>query len=176
MHRKVTIGEGEHFRVDDVSNLAAFPQEGDEVLTQDWLGTLRYRGLTVTKDGANAVVVAPGSAYVAFRQFALADPVSVSLVDEKPLIAGQKRVVVLAAQGAGDRPAAAVPRDKTVDVPDGNGGSVSGLSLTPVSTVSIITRPAPPPPPPPSGPSCGPHGGWSGHGGSQGGEGGGDTY
>jgi hypothetical protein len=125
MHRKVTIGEGEHFRVDDVSNLAAFPQEGDELLTQDWLGTLRYRGLTVTKDGANAVVVAPGSAYVAFRQFALADPVSVSLVDEKPLIAGQKRVVVLAAQGAGDRPAAAVPRDKTVDVPDGNGGSVS---------------------------------------------------
>ena len=58
----------------------------------------------------------------------------------------------------------------------GNGGSVSGVNLTPVSTVSIITRPAPPPPPPPSGPSCGPHGGWSGHGGSQGGEGGGDTY
>ena len=102
MHRKVTIGEGEHFRVDDVSNLAAFPQEGDELLTQDWLGTLRYRGLTVTKDGANAVVVAPGSAYVAFRQFALAEPVSVSLVDDKPLIAGQKRVVVLAAQGAGE--------------------------------------------------------------------------
>lgn len=125
MWRRTTIGEGEHFRVDDVSNLAAYPQEGDERLTQDWLGTLRYRGFATVKDGQNAVAVAAGSAYVNFRQYALTDPVSISLVDEKPLIAGQKRVVVLAAQGADDRPAAAVPRDKTVEVPDGSGGSVS---------------------------------------------------
>ena len=85
---------------------------------RDWLGTLRYRGFPVVKDSANQVIVGVGAAYVDFRQFYLGAPQAVSLIDEKPMIAGQKRVVILAAQGSPDVPAAAVVRDVTVEVPD----------------------------------------------------------
>ncbi|MCW5712745.1 hypothetical protein [Shinella sp.] len=125
MYNRVTISQDEHFRVEDVDNLSRFPQKGAEKVIADWLGDLRYRNLTTVKDGQNAVQVAAGSAYVGGRQYVLADPRNVSLIDEKPLVAGQRRVVVLAAQGIDDRPAPAVGRDKTVEVPDGDGGSVT---------------------------------------------------
>ncbi|EYR81879.1 hypothetical protein [Shinella sp. DD12] len=125
MYQRVTIGEGEHFREQDVSNLGTFPQVGDEMLTEDWLGTARYRGFATVKDGQNAAVVSTGAAYVNFRQYALEAAVTISLVAEKPLIAGQKRVVILAAQGVDDRPAPATSRDKTVEVPDGAGGTTT---------------------------------------------------
>ena len=125
MYQRITISQDEHFREEDVKRIGEFPQKGDELLTQDWLGTGRYRGMTTVRDGANAVVVATGSAYVNFRQYALEVATPVSLVDEKPLIEGQKRVVVLAAQGIDDRPAPSVGRNKTVEVPDGAGGNVT---------------------------------------------------
>lgn len=124
MHSRVVMEPQQHFRPTDVENLGKFPQAGDEALTEDWLGTLRYRGLAVVKDGANNVVVSPGRAYINFRQFALDTSETKSLVDEKPLIAGQKRVVILAAQGQPDVPGPGVSRNATIAVPDGNGGSV----------------------------------------------------
>jgi hypothetical protein len=124
MFRRVVAEQDQHFRIDDVTNLNLFPQQGAEQTTKDWLGTLRYRGLTVVKDNSNQVTVAVGAAYIDYRQFALTAPWQVTLTDEKPLIAGQKRVVILSAQGSPDIPAPAVTRDKTVEVPDGNGGSV----------------------------------------------------
>lgn len=125
MYQRITISQDEHFREEDVQRIGQFPQQGDELLTRDWLGTGRYRGFTTVKDGANAVIIATGSAYVNFRQYALEAQASISLVDEKPLIAGQKRVVVLAAQGIDDRPAPSVARNKTVEVPDGAGGATT---------------------------------------------------
>ncbi|MCO5083087.1 MAG: hypothetical protein M9955_15700 [Rhizobiaceae bacterium] len=124
MHSRVVLEAQQHFRPIDITNLGVFPQAGDEALTEDWLGTLRYRGLAVVKDGANNVVVSPGRAYIGFRQFALEAVETKSLAEEKPLISGQKRVVILAAQGQPDVPAPGVTRFATVSVPNGEGGSV----------------------------------------------------
>ena len=123
MYRRVVAEADHHFRAEDVLNLDKFPQEGAEQTTRDWLGTLRYRGFPVVKDSANQVTVSIGAAYIDYRQFYLGAPQQVSITDEKPLLAGQKRVVILCAQGSPDVPAAAVTRDVTVEVPDGAGGS-----------------------------------------------------
>ncbi|MCB8835935.1 hypothetical protein [Aurantimonas sp. VKM B-3413] len=124
MYKRIVIAADQHFREEDATNIGTFPQEGDEALTSDWLGDLRYSGFATVADGQNAVTVATGRAYIGARQYALTDLRTVSLIDLKPLLAGDKRIVILAAQGIPDRPAAAVVRDATKEVPDGNGSYI----------------------------------------------------
>ncbi len=124
MFKRTVITADQHFREEDAANLGRFPQEGDEALTSDWLGDLRYSGFATVADGQNAATVAIGRAYIVARQYASTEAKSISFLDEKPLLAGDRRIVILAAQGIPDRPAAAVVRDATKEVPDGNGGFI----------------------------------------------------
>lgn len=129
MYRRVVAEADQHFRIDDVINLNLFPQQGAERVNRDWLGTLKYRGFPVVKDNANQVTVSVGAAYIDYRQFYLGASEQVSLAAEKPLIAGQKRVVILCAQGSPDVEGPAVSRDVTVEVPDaGSGPAIQDVS------------------------------------------------
>lgn len=137
MDRRVILEAAHHFRPVDVENLGLFPQAGDEALTADWLGTARYAGLEITQDGANAIRIEKGRVYIDNKQFTLDAGTTKSLVAEKPLLAGEKRVVILAAQGQPNQPAAAISRNATVTVPNESGpGTVK--QVTPVQAAPYL--------------------------------------
>lgn len=124
MHNRVKVGADQEITDADFERIGLWPQEGDDAIVKDFLLAGRgFTGFVVTANGQTAVDISDGRLYDAGAQYASSAAQNFSVAGYIPLIAGQKIILRLIAQGREDD-GYVEARNNEVEVPTSGGGTV----------------------------------------------------
>lgn len=124
MHNRVIVGADQEITDSDFERIGLWPQQGDDAIVKDFLLAGRgFTGFVVTANGQTAVDISAGRLYDAGAQYAAEEAQNFSVAGYIPLIAGQKIVLRLIAQGREDE-GYVEARNNEVEVPTSGGETV----------------------------------------------------